>query len=725
MQRLLSKSVKSMGSSSENSSSGASSVPKSTDFLRGSSSESAKRSALKKASIVPLSSAKESGTVNPFTAILTRTQRLIKQKVPLSLTKQSPKPNRNDRSVASPSASVTLPRSQTLGHQSIDTERKSPNVQRQKTADVLSPISDETSVSPVLSQKAVDVPTDEPRFSGARPVGGHPDSIPSLMWNYKDAANITHGPFDAVVILSWIRSGTFDDQHDVQFCPCGSSQFLSLTAALPALTQTQLINDTARLRRMRKPEKTSTAQQSLQPEILAGESDICKEYEGPLDLTKLPCLGVTDNAENIIGLADTELILLPPRTEANKETLPPSQLDTKDSDTGLVRSMESDSDWLLHAHPAFEHWATIHNFTGCRKALIIPVHSIVLKSASHILMEAFKKQETMQRRQDAAVYRTKTGRPPASDPISSSTTLKFYVRCIHPEAVRVILHFLYGRRTTFDFCEPVLLVCAYYEARRLGINTCANAVRSSVSRVRSVDALIAITELTEILELRDLFEECSAILCHCAYLVFTGHRYFQLGPLGLRRILASNSTSLDEVQLFVACHLWLLNRHKTKRLYDENFWKNAQAMEGRAESGSPHQEKPNEARKQEDRLDTDAMYEGKTRMERSFGNQVFIFSGIRFCHMSPDQLNEARVALHLDALLVDGLLRKLRGKEWPRRVAPWTVSDLRTFARINLCQEEQRFSSSLKRFMLKTCFFASVSRATPILSWTDRMVRFR
>lgn len=157
---------------------------------------------------------------------------------------------------------------------------------------------------------------------------------------------------------------------------------------------------------------------------------------------------------------------------------------------------------------------------------------------------------------------------------------------------------------------------------------------------------------------------------HRAFLVFffVESRYLQLGPLGLRRILGSNSTSIDEVQLFIAAHLWLMHWYKTKRLYTYDFWEKARALE---EAGPTPKGVINIDAA--DAANVAALTEREARVERSFANQVFIFSGIRFCHMSPKQLHEARFALRLDALLVDGLLRKLREKEWPRRVAPWIV----------------------------------------------------
>lgn len=56
----------------------------------------------------------------------------------------------------------------------------------------------------------------------------------------------------------------------------------------------------------------------------------------------------------------------------------------------------------------------------------------------------------------------------------------------------------------------------------MGIDTCADAIRLSAARVRTVDGLLAATELTETLEIWDLFEEFSSLLCDCAYLVFVG-----------------------------------------------------------------------------------------------------------------------------------------------------------------------------------------------------------
>lgn len=133
--------------------------------------------------------------------------------------------------------------------------------------------------------------------------------------------------------------------------------------------------------------------------------------------------------------------------------------------------------------------------------------------------------------------------------------------------------------------------------------------------------------------------------------------------------------------------MWLARRQKIQQLTKTDFW---EAFRRQPKQG-PLQTKDDFSRERRDEnrpqnspeeiirgegvegaVSTDKNKEMKS-INLSFSNQVFIFSSIRYCQMSPMQLKEARIALRLDALLVDGLLRKLLGTQMRHRLIPWKV----------------------------------------------------
>lgn len=224
--------------------------------------------------------------------------------------------------------------------------------------------------------------------------------------------------------MTWIRNGFFDEQPHVRFQESTSvffpstktfpffvteqdSQPLTLVDALPLLAKAQLKCDLDRVRNVSDTEpKASTDSTSSQLTPVITEREACTEFDGPLDLTKLTGWGRTWDPEKTTVFADTELILLPPRGELKSFDAEKDQIKLqRQHSTTPTSVLEFDLDWLQQAHPAFKYWATTHHLTTCRKALVIPVHSLVLKSASPLLMEALQKQELKQKLEEFNRFR--------------------------------------------------------------------------------------------------------------------------------------------------------------------------------------------------------------------------------------------------------------------------------------------------------------------------------
>lgn len=130
----------------------------------------------------------------------------------------------------------------------------------------------------------------------------------------------------------------------------------------------------------------------------------CTEFDAPLDLTKLSLgTGVGTEGMSVVP-TDLDVIILPPRGSVR-------EIDVTNAfgieSTGMAYcQFESDFDWLRQTHPAFAQWAKKNSISGCEKALLLPAHSIILKSGSPVIMRALEAQEIKRRREEIELVRT-------------------------------------------------------------------------------------------------------------------------------------------------------------------------------------------------------------------------------------------------------------------------------------------------------------------------------
>lgn len=465
----------------------------------------------------------------------------------------------------------------------------------------------------------------QPEEAGPPPSVEVPPGEPRK-WYYRTPEGTERGPLRPSEVLQRINRGEFDGRATTPFRSDEEREFRPLVSMLHRITQGQLAETYDRLR-LRPVAPAEVVEEAMELPV-----EVAPEFDVPFDLSAIPAYRRPFVAIQNLP-PDLDVVVLPPRGTVPSPSFPQVEAQTSD------------------AHLAFSIWAEEHRIAGCKKALVFPVHSIVLKCASPVLLRAIEFRETEQRGEQelSAASRRRSGvyRPP-----SPKRRRQFLIRMTNPEVFRVILRYLYGFLNEFPSLEPVLLACVYFEACRLEMGPIAEEARAALSRITGLDALLAVAEATELLDLWNPFNEACEVLAGSIYVILSGQRYLHLGPVGLHRILSNSSASIDEIQLFIAGHLWLMRREDKFLKMGVDFWDVAKRASGTS-SG-----------------ETAAAATDRTLLYHS--NRLFIFSAIRFCQLSPQQLREARIALRLDTLLLDGALRKLLHTEVPGRYRPWT-----------------------------------------------------
>lgn len=123
--------------------------------------------------------------------------------------------------------------------------------------------------------------------------------------------------------------------------------------------------------------------------------------------------------------------------------------------------LESDDDWLQQTHSSFSSWAKENAVSMAEKVLLIPAHSIILKSASPVLFHALEAQEKEKRRREIQFVRTvqeqedyvlngKRNKPELYLQLNESVLfdivkrLQLLIRATYPEAFRLLIRRLYG-----------------------------------------------------------------------------------------------------------------------------------------------------------------------------------------------------------------------------------------------------------------------------------------
>ncbi|KAL8275561.1 hypothetical protein Esti_000512 [Eimeria stiedai] len=404
--------------------------------------------------------------------------------------------------------------------------------------------------------------------------------VPQHKWEYTDDFGKVQGPFDAVRVVKWVQSGFFDNRGATLFRRSDEATPKPLTEHLATIIAEAYA---AMMLRMQKPVKAAEPAEVL-PEVVEEPMDIAKQ------LTDIESILDVKHLHKSLGTCDLMVILMPPKTEVKKS----------------ARRGE----------------ASIASDTMLRKARVpqrvfrIPVHSAILRLSSPTWLTEITALE--EKHKQKMLY---------TDTPDRQGMLQYIIECQNPEAMRCIINYIYGYKSTITQGNPLLLVAVYREASRFKIAKICKDVLQPLSAPMSLEALIQLAFACEATGCDQILRECVRVLCDCAFALFSGLRHLQLGPRTMALILQHDNLQLDEMQVYLSAAAWL---HE----YIENFG---------------------------DLTDPDVLV----------ADAQAIYKAIRFCSMSPQRLQDVREP-ELDSIILNACLRKFFGNEWKPRVFPWT-----------------------------------------------------
>ncbi|KAH7646957.1 hypothetical protein FG379_002648 [Cryptosporidium bovis] len=255
----------------------------------------------------------------------------------------------------------------------------------------------------------------------------------------------------------------------------------------------------------------------------------------------------------------------------------------------------------------------------------IPVHSNLLSLASPIMREEIN--QIMESRQEINEQFNLNYDDPnlkgKLDKIKASLLRPEYkIKAIYPEAVRMLLLFIYGHTTSLRGANPYLILTVLHEARRFKVQLLEEELFQMLNSPASIDVIVQMSSVAESLEMEGLIELMVHLLADCAQALFKGP-HLALGPDVLLKILSSERVLMGEIDLFLALKLYLVQRESSIGLFSN---------------------------KKKNSLD--------------------FYKQIRFEQMAPNDLLKIRTK-ELDSLLLNAALNKLIGNESGGRLVPW------------------------------------------------------
>eukprot|EP00923_Selenidium_pygospionis_P034634 GHVN01060297.1.p1 GENE.GHVN01060297.1~~GHVN01060297.1.p1 ORF type:complete len:418 (+),score=41.94 GHVN01060297.1:1200-2453(+) len=256
------------------------------------------------------------------------------------------------------------------------------------------------------------------------------------------------------------------------------------------------------------------------------------------------------------------------------------------------------------------------------KILKIPAHASILKVSSPVFLDAL---EAVERKHHEKMTRGE---------IELGERKRVDIVATNPEAVRVIIRWLYGFRFETSNIEPLLLLTVMREAKRLKVGKLVELCRQELGKPADVESMVQITVASHAIGLPELLEESIELLSCCSYAVFSSTRYLALPAVPFVKLLRKKSVMIDEIQLLLCAQAWVAEHEASTGIFSQT---------GRV-------------LKPDDTLP-----------------EIEIISCVQFDSMSVQQLQDIRVGHKWDGLLLDTCLRKLQKTELEGRVAPWKV----------------------------------------------------
>ncbi|EEA07817.1 GYF domain-containing protein [Cryptosporidium muris RN66] len=460
------------------------------------------------------------------------------------------------------------------------------------------------------------------------------------LYYYKDDSEKLIGPFTASKLIEWVNQGYFDQKGSTLVKREHDTDYVTLKSILPNLLmeeQKSLIN---RLCNLDPLHSENTQFDVLSQQISAIDpigtipaNDIyLQEATCDLDVILMPnekskmVFEMTMNKINATKskkaitltstLGDSELARVKERTADNN-------LETNSGNMDLINI----ADDFVDKHSKFigRYCGDSQNIPSPLISLRIPVHSNLLGLASPVmrveinqlmeLRQEFNEQYTLN--YNSEDIQTKLNRLKAS-----LVRPEYKIKAIYPEAVRVLLLFIYGHTTCLRGADPYLMLTVLHEARRFKIQLLEEELFEMLNSPANLEAIVQMSSVAECLEMANLVESAVYILADCAQSLFKG-AHLALSSNVLLQVIKSERVLMAEMDIFLAVHMYVLQRERSVGLFSD-----------------------------------------------SKDKKLNYYKYIRFEQMSPSDLKKIRTP-DLDSLLLDAALNKLLGNEVNGRLVPW------------------------------------------------------
>lgn len=331
------------------------------------------------------------------------------------------------------------------------------------------------------------------------------------LWQYQDDYGSVQGPFNAADIVSWINDGYFDGRGDIPFRKVGEIKWQHLEEALTRIIRGEYVEARYRIK-----------------EVESEEEDLESKH---IPLYVEPEMSIPLNLER------------PELTDVDIKQMYKS-------------SATCDVDVIIHPQLRRPHDSHI-NFP--RKIISIPAHCNLLKMASPFLLHKLDIIEDKHKQQE------RLGMPVGK-------RMKFEITTKNPEAIRVIIRWIYGFTFETVNCDPLLLLSVLRESHRLQIPALVKLCEKSATPPKDIDTILKMAIISDELKLYDLRDEAVTMLCDCSYALFSCSRHLVLTLDMMKRILSSDHVMLDELQIVLAAQAFASEKESTLGIFSKKFY---------------------------------------------------------------------------------------------------------------------------------------------------------
>ncbi|KAL3129917.1 GYF domain-containing protein [Cryptosporidium hominis] len=458
---------------------------------------------------------------------------------------------------------------------------------------------------------------------------------------FRDDKDQLIGPFSASTMIKWINEGYFDNKGSILVREVDDLDYVTLESIIPKLMSIEKEVILNRLYNTVGEKNMNDNGDSVQIKSLAIDpigripaKDIyLQEPTCDLDIVLIPNDKATELFEKNMkkmeeikkikaiqfssSLLDSEYTKSKNKGNDNLISLP--SLNTRD----LVKRAQNE--FINNGSKLVSLDELDSRILPPVSSLRIPVHSNLLSLASPIMRDEIN--QIMESRQEINEqfnlnYDDQNLQNKLDKIKASLLRPEYKIKAIYPEAVRMLLLFIYGHTTSLRGANPYLILTVLHEARRFKVQLLEEELFQMLNSPLNIDIIVQMSSVAESLEMEGLIELTVYLLADCAQALFKGP-HLALGPDVLLKVLKSERIIMGEIDIFLALKLYLVQRESSMGL-----------------------------------------------LSNKRKNSLEFLKNIRFEQMAPHDLLKIRTK-ELDSLLLDATLNKLLGNEGSGRLVPW------------------------------------------------------